>query len=144
METPPRPPGLFRRLSAMFYDALLLFGVLYFAAALVLLLTRFVFADNLVPDNPFFRLYLIGVSFFYFGWFWTHGGQTLGMKAWRIRLTRCDGGRVTWKDALIRFVAALISWLPAGLGYLWILLDRERRAWHDRLSATAVVGVSKK
>ena len=128
----------------MFYDGLLLFGVLFFATALVLLAARVVFDQDIPSENPLFQLYLVAVSYLYFAWFWIHGGQTLGMKAWRMRVQRVDGSRITWRDALVRFVAALISWMAAGLGHLWVLVDPERRAWHDRLSATVLVTVVKR
>lgn len=129
-------PGLPRRLAALTYDALLLFAVLYLATALVLPFMN----DHRVPANtPWFTAYLLAVSFVFCGWFWTHGGQTLGMRAWRLRLRRQDGGPLTWADAAARFAAAFVSWLPAGAGFLWLLVDRNRLAWHDRLTRTELV-----
>jgi uncharacterized RDD family membrane protein YckC len=75
----------------------------------------------------------------FFTWFWVHGGQTLGMKAWRLRLVGPGGAAVGWRTALIRFAAGVLSALPAGLGLWWAALDRERRAWHDRLSGTRLL-----
>jgi len=65
------------------------------------------------------------------------------MASWRLRVEREDGAPLTWGDAVRRLAAAAQSWLPLGLGYLWILVDRDRRAWHDRLSRTRVVVVPK-
>ncbi|MGB5613384.1 MAG: RDD family protein, partial [Sedimenticolaceae bacterium] len=75
----------------------------------------------------------------FFSWFWTHGGQTLGMRAWRLKLLDSEGDPVTLKLSLIRLGAALLSALPLGLGYLWVLIDRDGLAWHDRLSRTRLV-----
>ncbi len=75
----------------------------------------------------------------FFAGFWTHGGQTLGMRAWRIRLVGRGGGRVSWGQATLRFFAAIVSWLALGLGFLWALVDRERHAWHDRCSGTRLI-----
>jgi uncharacterized RDD family membrane protein YckC len=47
-----------------------------------------------------------------------------------------NGNRVTWQQALVRYLAALVSWLALGLGFIWSLFDRERKTWHDRLSGT--------
>jgi uncharacterized RDD family membrane protein YckC len=59
------------------------------------------------------------------------------MLAWRVRLVRSgDGGRIGWKQALIRYIAALFSWVAAGAGFWWSLYDPEKRTWHDRLSRT--------
>jgi uncharacterized RDD family membrane protein YckC len=90
------------------------------------------------------QLYLLLIAFAFFGWFWVHGGQTLGMRAWRLRLVSADGGPVSWKQAAIRFAAALLSWSCLGLGFFWALIDREKRAWHDRLSGTRLILLPKR
>ena len=129
-------PGLFRTLAAIFYDSLLLFAVLFFATFALLPFTQ---GEAIRPNQPAYSAYLLAVSFFYFGWFWTHGGQTLGMRAWRIRVETREGNTITWTRALLRFVGAMLSWLAAGIGFLWILVDKERLSWHDRLSKTRLV-----
>lgn len=130
------PPGLFRRLIAIFYDGFLLLAVL-FCASLPPVLYH---GEALTVEQPFLYLlywvYLLAVAFLFFGWFWTHGGQTLGMRAWRLRLTKSDGGPVGWRHALRRFLAALVSWAVLGLGFWWILFDPRKRAWHDIWSGT--------
>jgi uncharacterized RDD family membrane protein YckC len=136
----PVTAGLFRRLAALFYDALLLAALLMFATWLVLPLTG---GEAIAAESPRwgmlgYRLLLVAVIVAYFGLFWTRGGQTLGMLAWKIRVVRANGARLRWRDVFLRLAAAVLSWLPAGLGYLWILVDRGRLAWHDRLSATRV------
>ena len=88
--------------------------------------------------NPLYSAYLCATAFLYFAWFWTHGGQTLGMRAWRIRVTAIDGRAIGATDALKRFLAALVSGAACGLGFLWVLVDSERMAWHDHLSRTAL------
>jgi uncharacterized RDD family membrane protein YckC len=148
MDNPAKPPpvdlsnaavpGLLRRIAALFYDSLLLAGVLMLASALVTLIN----AGEPVPSGPLmwlFQLYLLAVIYLYFAWHWTHGGQTLGMRAWRLRLLRCDGHNLQQTDGLKRFVAAVLSLLPMGLGLLWCLVDPDGLAWHDRLSATRLV-----
>ena len=75
----------------------------------------------------------------YYGIPWTRRGQTLGMVAWRLRLERADGSLPCWPDVPKRLAAATLSLLPAGLGWWWMLVDRERLAWHDRLSGTRIV-----
>ena len=93
------------------------------------------------PSSRWYQAYLLALSFLYFGWFWTHGGQTLGMRAWRLRLQVCAhaAGPVPWRRALARFLAAGLSWAALGLGFAWALWDRERLTWHDRLSGTMLV-----
>lgn len=133
--------GLSRRLLALLYDLLLLVALWLLTTALLLAATGGQLAAR---DRPLWELYLlrsalVGVTFLFCAGFWTHGGQTLGMRAWRLKLESADGRPVSWSQAARRFAAAGLALAPAGLGYLWVLIDREHRAWHDRLSGTRVV-----
>lgn len=131
--------SLLRRLTIIVYDGIIVTAILLFAAvpptvAMVSL------ADTVQEDSLLFRLalgaYLLLAGFAFFGGFWTHGGQTIGMRAWRVRTVRRDGGPLRWRDAAVRYVAAVLSWLVLGIGFLWSLFDRDRLAWHDRISRT--------
>ena len=110
--------------------------MLFVATALVLPFTG---GEAVRPHQWLYTVYLLAVAFLYYGWSWTHGGQTLGMKAWRLKLNAVDGGPVNWRRAALRMLSACLSLGSLGLGYLWILIDRESRAWHDRLSGTRIV-----
>jgi uncharacterized RDD family membrane protein YckC len=134
------PAGLFYRLVAMFYDALLLFSALLIATALALLATK----GTLHYHNPFFRTFLFLICFSFYTWFWLHGGQTLGMRAWRLQLQRLDGGPISIWQALLRFMVAIPSLALAGLGLLWMLVDKDRLAVHDRISESMIVRLPKK
>jgi uncharacterized RDD family membrane protein YckC len=143
---PPPPPGLLRRLAAVLYDSLLVVALLMVATALFLPFTG---GEAIDPHrDPLLEwtyrgvLLLIVVGFF--GIFWTGRGQTLGMASWRLRVEREDGGNLNWGDTIRRLAASLLSWVALGLGWLWILVDPQRRAWHDRLSRTRMVLVDKK
>jgi uncharacterized RDD family membrane protein YckC len=131
-----------RRLAAIVYDGVLLAGVL-FAASLPLPLF-----PAAVQQTAWFRWslrgYLLLVGFVFFGWFWSHGGQTLGMRAWRIRVVITAGDEPGWRQAGIRYAVALGSWAALGGGFLWSLLDRDRRCWHDILSGTRLVLVPRR
>ena len=132
----PLPAPLWRRLAAAFYDALLL-AALWMAAAMVEGLVR---ALTQWPYNVHaFRAWLLLVAAAFFGWFWTHGGQTLGMRVWRLQLRRVDGRPVDAPAALARYAFAWIAWLPLGAGVLWSAIDARRRSWHDIWSGTEVV-----
>ena len=134
--TAPAPVGLPRRLAAIAYDACLLFALLFVATALLLPFTG---GQAIGPGNGIYLLYLLGVSYLYFGWFWTHGGQTLGMRAWHMRVRTISGGALSWRRAGTRFIAALLSWGACGAGFLWAAVDAERRSWHDRLSGSVLL-----
>jgi uncharacterized RDD family membrane protein YckC len=136
--------GLVPRLMAMVYDSLLLIA-LFAAVSLPVVLWM---GERSINENLavllLYRLLLLLTAFLFFGWFWTHGGQTLGMRAWRLRTVKYDHSPMDWASAGRRFAASLVSFASAGLGYLWILVDPERLAWHDRLSATRVERLPKK
>jgi len=120
------PARLPRRLAAIVYDGLLLVGVLVGATALALGLVVIIIgvdafkAQNPLMGNPFFQFYLFLICFLFYGGFWTHGGQTLGMRAWRLRVQRRDGGEISWWRALPRFLVGGLWLAPvAGLHRLF-------------------------
>jgi uncharacterized RDD family membrane protein YckC len=133
------PASLFRRLAAFCYDLLLL-GALIFCFTLILLAAR---GGREIPPGTFwFEACLVAIAGAFFGAFWTHGGQTLGMRAWRIRVVTADGGELNWPQAAARFAAAVVAALPAGLGLWWSVFDPHGRGWHDRWANTRVVRVT--
>lgn len=127
--------GFFRRFAAISYDCFLLLAVLFLAAAVLLLFN----AGHAVTIKIITLPYYLLVSFIFYGWFWTHKGQTIGLKAWKLRLQTLEGQPLTWKHALIRFLAALLSWGLLGLGFLWLLVDKNNYTLHDYLSKTRLV-----
>lgn len=132
----PRPAGLLRRLGAMLYDGLLLVAIFMLAGLLALTVT----GGEAVPSGSFwFQAYLLLIAMLFLCGFWINGGQTLGLRSWRLRVESADGGPVDARQALLRFAAAFLALAPAGLGLFWLVIDPERRAWHDRLSGTRVV-----
>ena len=131
-----RPAGLARILAAGAYDGLLTLAILFLATALALITTG---GEAIAPATPLYDLYLVVAGFPYFAWCWVRGGRTLGMRAWHLRLVRADGGAPTARHAVLRYTGALVSWAALGLGFAWILVDTERRSWHDRISGTRVV-----
>jgi uncharacterized RDD family membrane protein YckC len=136
--------GFGRRLAAGLYDALLLAGILvvYTFALLPLTHGHAVLVENFsVPWVVAYRLSLVAVVGGYFVFNWTHSGQTLGMRAWRLHAVDAGGRRLTAGRASLRYVLALAAWLAAALGVLWLVLDPEHLALQDRLSGTRVVHV---
>ncbi len=128
--------GILRRIGAFAYDFILLLAVLVLATALIMPFSR----GAIQPGNMLLQLYLFMVSFGFYGWFWTHGGQTLGMRAWKIRVELENGENLSWSQALLRFLLALLTF---GIGMLWCLWDRKDRALYDVLARTQVVRVDK-
>jgi len=137
--------GFGRRVAAGIYDALLLVGVLMVYTAALLFLTHGSAVLGETVGEAWagaYRISLLVVIGAYFVGNWMHSGQTLGMRAWRLHAVDANGRRLTAGPATLRFVLALGAWLPAALGVLWLYLDPERLALHDRLSGTRVVFVA--
>jgi uncharacterized RDD family membrane protein YckC len=116
------PAGLFRRLAAMCYDVLLMVALWFVATFAMLPLTggEAILTSSQGLLGHFYHALLLLLALAYFGLCWTRGGQTLGMKAWRIRLETMDGHPPRWSDALIRFTIGAVCLFPAVLG-LWCL-----------------------
>ena len=137
------PPGLFRRLAAIFYDTILVLSLMVAAFALAYLPLAMGLGIEDLREHPLLRfllfLWMLSVGVGFHLWFWTHGGQTLGMRAWRMRLFSETGAKVTFAQACIRYLVAILSWAALGLGFLWTLIDAEKRTWHDIASRTRLV-----
>lgn len=133
------PP--WRRLAAVFYDVLVLVAIWMFAAALVLL--AFHGEVDVAHQPALYHFVLQGVllalTALYFVFSWSRGGQTIGMRAWRVRIVDANGHSPDFPRALLRFVCALLSLLLLGAGFIYCLLDGERRAWHDVMAKTRMV-----
>jgi len=129
---------LLRRLGAIFYDSFLLLTVLFVASIIAVIPT------GIKPEDPYFflfQLYIFAIAYLFFAWCWTRGGQTLGMRTWKIKLVNEDGSRVRWSTSLLRYAVAIISWLALGLGFLWALWDKKNRTWHDMVSKTKLIRI---
>jgi uncharacterized RDD family membrane protein YckC len=131
-----RPPGLPRRLAAMLYEALLLFAVAFFAAWVFTMASggRDATEGTLRYELQAFITLVVAA---YFLWCWLRGGQTLAMRAWRIRLVDVTPGR-----ALARLLWALL-FVPTGVSILWALFDMDRQFLHDRLARTRLALVER-
>jgi uncharacterized RDD family membrane protein YckC len=132
--------GFGRRFAALIYDGFLIAALLMVYTAVVLLFTR----RAVLPEDYgawvyLYRAGLITVIGGYYVLNWTRSGQTLGMRAWRLRAVSDSGSRLSTRSAVLRFLCGFLAWPPAGLGVLWLYADPARLALHDRLSRTRVV-----
>ncbi|KPN06085.1 putative RDD family membrane protein YckC [Xanthomonas arboricola] len=145
MTSPPsprsaRPPALVVwRLLALCYDAwpvLALWMLISAAFTLGFTLAGHPARENIAPFSGWqWLLWLCcwiaaGV---YATVSWRRGGQTLGMRPWRLSLV---GPQATWRALWVRYAVGTLSLALAGAGFWWAWLDRDRLAWHDRASGT--------
>lgn len=132
----PHFASLRRRLASMLYESLLLLGILSVG---FMLPEMGLGALNLLPPPALAALHLIAVVGAYFFWYWHHGGQTLAMQTWKIRLESVRGGTPELWQLGLRYLLAWPSLLFFGAGIVWALFDRDRQFLHDRLAATRLV-----
>ena len=145
--------GLFRRLAAMFYDLLLSIALMMVVTLLYQqVLLRLLYGSEQLKAmaeagrldiDPVLATLLLFSLFGFFAKFWTHTGQTLGMQVWGVRIQNADGSAIDLWQALLRFLVAILSWLSLGLGYWWMLWDKQDRTWHDIYSESQVVRLPK-
>jgi uncharacterized RDD family membrane protein YckC len=133
--------GFGRRMAALVYDSFLLAALLMVFTGGALFFTH---GGAVVPANAggwtyVYRAGLVLVIVGYYALNWRRSGQTLGMRAWRLRTVTDAGGTLTWTAVILRAFFGFIAWAPAALGVLWLYLDPEHLALHDRFSRTRVI-----
>ena len=138
--------GFARRIGALIYDWMLLVGLLMVAEAIAVGVVAGLAAAGLVDLTGYAdvsayltahrgnSLYLTMCVIGFYGFFWCRAGQTLGMRAWRLRVQNSDGSRIRLTQAVVRACAALF-----GFGNLWVLFDNRKLAWQDRVADCEVV-----
>ncbi|WP_019341079.1 RDD family protein [Stutzerimonas stutzeri] len=154
--SPPGPfpvAGLTRRLAAIFYDAFLSIALMMVVTLFYqqVILRFFYGSEGLravaesggLDIDPILSTLLLFTLFAFFAKFWTHNGQTLGMQVWGVRIQNTDGTAIDLWQALLRFLIAIMSWLALGLGYWWMLWDKQNRTWQDIYSESRVVQLPK-
>lgn len=126
------------RVASLIYEGFLLVPVLFLSAYLFLAIAR----DAHTPRmHLLFQSWLFVVVGGYFCYCWAKSGQTLAMKTWRLRVERQDGGRVTVRQAVLRYAVAAAGLFAFGVSFLWALFDRDRLFLHDRIAGTRIVRV---
>lgn len=136
--------GFGRRFAALIYDSFLLVALLMIYTGVPVVLTH----HAILPETSgawayVYQAGLITVVAAYYIVNWVRSGQTLGMRAWHLRAVSAAGKPLTLHAAALRFLCGLIAWGPAALGVLWLYVDAEHLAWHDRLSNTRVVRLTR-
>ncbi|NGY03619.1 RDD family protein [Solimonas terrae] len=102
---PPAP--LWRRLIAATYDGLLMLALWMVTVLIDAVLRELAGASRSWGS---LQLYVFVVWLGFFGWFWTHGGQTLGMRVWRLRVLRDNGDTLNMVSAAVRYAGMLLVW----------------------------------
>ncbi len=137
------PASLALRLLAALYDALPVLSLWFVATMLALALTGGALDVRQLPHKILVQVLLLAFTAPYFVISWRRGGQTIGMRAWRLRIVRDDGHPLSTRQSLLRFGVSAVSLTAAGLGFWWALIDAQNRTWHDIAAGTVMVRLEK-
>jgi uncharacterized RDD family membrane protein YckC len=154
---PDAVPSIPRRMACWVYEGMLMFGVVFVAGYLFGTLSQ---TRNALDNRHGLQAFVFVVFGIYFVWFWAKG-QTLAMKTWHIRLVGRDGGAVSQKRALLRYLLSWLWFLPPlvatwllaiparegavltmGWVAIWAILARfhpDKQFWHDAWAGTRLV-----
>jgi len=137
--------SLARRLAAMLYDGLVLLALyILLGGLLVTAVSRMMGSEEMVRLSPAMSMSLLfTLAFLYYSHSWRRGGQTIGMKAWRLKLISEYKPEVRLSQCMLRTAVGFFSLVILGLGYWWMLFDKKQRTWHDTASMTRVVFMPK-
>ena len=134
-----QPAGFLKRVLALVYDSLLI-GAIVLVLSLLL-----VFVNGGYPESSsvlsFIQLFiLVFTGPIFYSYFWiANKGQTTGMQAWKIKLVSMDKSELNIKQTMLRCLISTISFACFGLGYFWILYDKNNLSWSDILTKTKVI-----
>ncbi len=137
-DEPPALAPVWRRIAAGIYDFLIVLALWFATGAAALALTH----GHLDATHVAFRLALLAITLGYFALSWQRGGQTIGARAWKLRIEDGCGRTLRPRQAWLRALVLCLGALPLGLGTAAAWFDPARRALQDRAAGSRVVTVS--
>ena len=139
-DSSPAYASPWRRIAAGLYDLLPVAAILMIASLAAVALH----GGRIPPGTLWYQAYLGIVAFAYYGVSWKLGGQTIGMKAWRLRMVHEAGAAMGWPQVALRFAVAVVSVATFGVGVFAAWFDPRRRMLHDDAAGTVVVVLPKR
>lgn len=132
-----------RILGSVIYDTLIIMGLLMIAGFIAVGIHKLVTGQDTLEHSPVFQAYLLLVIALYFLYFWKRAGQTVGMKAWSIKLVNLADQPLSYQQLIIRWLVAIPAYACLLLGVLWQYWSRDGLNWHDKASNTKLVFMPK-
>lgn len=135
---------LWKRFMAMLYDSFLVVAISMAYGATVTAVSAFQ-SSNMTKDySPTvsglgFQLGWVLTLFIFYYYFWRKAGQTVGMKAWRLKIVSNNNERLSLTQCLTRFFGGFISFVLLGAGFWWALIDNKKATAHDKMSNSRIV-----
>jgi uncharacterized RDD family membrane protein YckC len=143
--------GFIKRMLVIVYDVLAVIALLMLTTVCNFIVISLLEGNGLISLGGYvdhsaflnsqwwFQLQLVVVTWGFYAWFWYDGGQTIGMRAWRLKLQSTNGTSLTLKQTALRALVAL-----AGLGNVWVLFTpKTKLALQDILAKTEVIVLTK-
>jgi len=147
--------GFWRRFASLVYDSLAIIAFAMLTVVLYLFAVQGLISLDVISLNgaedvsaliqeslvlsSIRSALLVIVALVFFGYFWTKSGQTIGMRAWRLKVQTVEGNLISWPQSIIRSLSALL-----GLGNLVVLIDfKNKKALQDYVSKTEVITLTK-
>ena len=127
--------SLLRRLAAICYDLFLVFSLIFFITGVIII----IFNNKAQVNNNLFYFVTTPLIYFYFSQSWVKGRQTLGMKAWRFQVVDKNYNNISYKQAFLRFILAIVSIILMGSGFLYKFFNKNNLTIHDKYSNTFLI-----
>lgn len=137
---------LWKRLFAIIYDALIFMAIAmaYGAAVTATQVALYGKPEGRADMGTLGFIGLVILLIAMCSFFWRHrGGQTLGMKAWRLCLINQEGNALSWGQCIARCLLGPLMLGLAGVGYFYSLIDKDSRCIHDILTGSRMVQLPK-
>lgn len=138
MQSTSNSPSLFRYLAVIIYDMFLLFGLLLFITVIASFLNN---GNPPSSDNLVYRLFLLASIIFFYHYSWRKSGQTLGMKAWKVKLVTLDNKPISFGQSILRMTLGLANIVTICLGYFWKYTNTSRLTLMDVFSKTKLITI---
>lgn len=126
---------IWRQIAAFIYDIFPVLGILISTSLIIVLLRG---GKEIETSTLWLQLLLVAEIFTYYTYSWKRGGQTLGMRAWKIKI-QSNSNRLSWPQLTLRFISGLASFLSLGMGLWWQYIDNKKRTWMDIASQSTVI-----
>lgn len=132
-----------RIIGAAIYDWLVCLGLLMIGGFIAVGINKLITGNDELDSNFLYQLYLIAIILGYFLYFWKRSGQTVGMKAWRIKLVSQTNQALSYRQMLSRLISALPAFGFLLIGVLWQYIGSEQLNWQDKVSKTKLIYLPK-
>jgi uncharacterized RDD family membrane protein YckC len=142
------PAGFISRLEAFIADLIILtvaiFGANWGFDLVYRFFVQMFFRSAPTPSGQYAPYISLFITLGYFIYFWDIIGATPGKLIFGLKICRLDGGDITFARSVVRLIGYWISAIPFFLGFLWIIFDKRRQSWHDKLADTHVIYIRTK